>query len=371
MKNLGLYIHVPFCIRKCNYCDFYSINATDANIAHYITNVKAAIENWSGKLRDRTIDTIYFGGGTPSILETKGLLEIAESIFDNFKIATDAEITAEVNPITTERINFADLRSAGFNRISIGMQSSDNDELLALGRLHSTSEVDKTIDSVIKGGITNFSLDVMLGIPLQTPDSLNSTLDYCIKSGASHISTYMLKIEKGTPFYNMQNTIAFADDDTQADFYEQTVCTLKSAGFRHYEISNFCKDDRISRHNMKYWELEDYLGVGPSAHSMVGNKRFFYPKDIDAFSEESIIFESEGKSKEEFIMLSLRTDSGLNFKKYRDFFGEDIPDEMLKEAILLSKHGLVIINSSNIALTEKGFLLSNTIISRILSKGIG
>ena len=370
MKKLGLYIHVPFCIKKCNYCDFYSVKATDETLSHYIESVENLIKQWSFELYDYTVGTIYFGGGTPSILETKGLLRITDSILGNFKIAENPEITAEVNPITTENIDFRNLHNIGFNRISVGMQSSDDKELAALGRLHGISEVDSTINSIVKGGITNFSLDVMLGIPLQTSDSLNNTLEYCINSGASHISTYMLKIEKGTPFYNMQKEISFSDDDVQADFFEQTAHKLKSAGFRHYEISNFCRDDKISRHNMKYWELDDYLGIGPSAHSMIKGKRFYYPKDLNSFGSSDVIYESDAKSKEEFIMLSLRTDLGLNFKKYKNLFGKNISENVLKEARLLSKHGLINIDDNRISLTERGFLLSNTIITRLLSKEI-
>lgn len=368
MKKLGLYIHVPFCIRKCNYCDFYSVKATDENILHYIESVENLIKKWSFELYDYTVDTIYFGGGTPSILETKGLLRITESILGNFKIAENPEITAEVNPITTENIDFRNLHDIGFNRISVGMQSSDDKELAALGRLHGINEVDSTINSIVKGGITNFSLDVMLGIPLQTSDSLNNTLEYCINSGASHISTYMLKIEKGTPFYNMKNDIVFSDDDIQADFFEQTAHKLKFNGFRHYEISNFCRNDRISRHNMKYWELDDYLGIGPSAHSMIKDKRFYYPKDLNSFGCADVVYESDAKSKEEFIMLSLRTDSGLSFEKFKVLFGESISESLLREADLLSKHNLLDIDENRIALTERGFLLSNTIITRLLSK---
>ncbi len=370
MKELGLYIHVPFCIQKCNYCDFYSISAGDASIKEYIRRTKECLEMWSEEFRDRTIDTIYFGGGTPSILETQGLLEISECIQKHFNVSQEAEVTAEVNPITTENIDFFSLKSNGFNRISVGMQSTDNNELRMLGRLHGTKEVDRTINAILKGGIDNFSLDVMLGIPLQTPESLTTTLDYCINSGASHISTYMLKIEKGTPFHKMRDHLPFADDDCQADLYEQTANTLKSAGFRHYEISNFCKNDRISRHNMKYWMLEDYLGIGPSAHSMIDNKRFYYPKSLADFRFNNTIYESDAKTKEEFVMLSLRTDKGLEPKKFRELFGTDIPNHLINEAKKLSVYNLIDITPDRIRLTEQGFLLSNTIISRLLSTEI-
>ncbi len=368
--SLGLYIHVPFCEKKCNYCSFYSVAKNDESMDRYVADMKKALSYWSVNFHNRSVDTVYFGGGTPSVLGTKRLLDILSSVTKNFNVSNNSEISLEINPFSQGELSFYELEKSGINRVSMGMQSIITEELKALGRLHTHDDVLKTINSLNDAGIDNFSLDVMQGIPFQTFDSLRKTLEFCVNSGATHISTYMLKIEKDTPFYANKNKLVFPDEDTTADYYELTAEYLKSAGLRHYEISNFCKDDKISRHNMKYWELEDYLGLGPSAHSLIDNKRFYYPSDFDAFSRGETIFESEGKTPEEYIMLSLRTDKGLNFKKYNELFNTPLPHTVICEAEKLKKLNLLSISDESIVLSEKGYLLSNSIIAQLLSKGI-
>ncbi len=370
MNTVGLYIHIPFCVRKCNYCDFYSVKSDEILMEEYVAELNKSFKRWSEKISGRLVDTVYFGGGTPSVLGTERINRILQSVYDNFNVTSDCEITIEVNPNSTEIIDFNSLRLNGVNRISMGLQSADDEELKLLGRLHSLSDVKKTIDSIHKSGINNFSLDVMLGIPLQTFDSLDKTLDFCIESGATHISTYMLKIEENTPFYYNKNKLTFADDDLQADLYEFTSRTLNDNGFRHYEISNFCKDNLVSRHNMKYWLLDDYIGIGPSAHSLIDNKRFYYPRSIQDFYEDNLIFESEGHTPEEFIMLSLRTDIGFKFKKYKELFNLTPTESLISEAKSLEKLGLIIVTDDYLRLTEKGFLLSNSVITRLLNTEI-
>lgn len=369
-SSIGLYIHIPFCAKKCNYCNFYSIPAGVSMYDEYVDILQRSIAEWAGRLTDRCVDTVYFGGGTPSQLGTKRLLRILNSVTQSFSLAENSEITAEINPFSQDELDFRELKKSGFNRFSIGMQSIIPEELRILGRLHKDEDVKKTIENLSNAGIDNFSLDVMQGIPLQTPESLRKTLEFCVNSGASHISTYMLKIEKGTPFYKNAENLVFPDDDTAADYYELTCEYLKSYSFRHYEISNFCKDDKISRHNMKYWELEDYLGIGPSAHSLIDGKRFYYPADLDSFSKGEILFESEGKTPEEFVMLSLRTDRGLSFQKFKELFNTSLPQHLLAEAEKLKKLDLLNMTEDCILLTEKGYLLSNIIIAKLISKGI-
>ncbi|MBQ4105546.1 MAG: radical SAM family heme chaperone HemW [Clostridia bacterium] len=371
MDTIGLYIHIPFCAKKCNYCDFYSMNATEAHYSEYINTLIKSFAFWSGKLKNRKVDTVYIGGGTPSLLGTDRLLVLLDSIYSCFNVTSGAEITIEVNPNSTDSLAFSSLKNSGVNRISIGLQSANDDELRILGRLHTLADVCSSIDSIKKAGIDNYSLDVMMGIPLQTMDSLNRTLEFCVNAETKHISTYILKIEKNTLFYKNSDKYVFADEDTQADMYEHTCKFLSQNGFRHYEISNFCIDDKISKHNMKYWSLDDYVGIGPSAHSMLNGKRFYYPKSIQEFKDNKFIFESEGKTPEEYLMLSLRTDLGFDFKKCKELFGLSVTDELLSEAKKLEKLGLLRILNDSIILTEQGFLVSNSVIGLLLSKGIG
>ncbi|MBE6737124.1 MAG: radical SAM family heme chaperone HemW [Ruminococcaceae bacterium] len=369
MKQLGLYIHIPFCVRKCNYCDFYSVEINHESIDKYISNTLNALEYWKNKIDNNIIvDTIYFGGGTPSVLSDSQILILLEGIYNNFKIANNPEITIEVNPKSVTKLNLKSLKHNGINRISMGLQSSIDEELIILGRLHTKYDAQKAIDYINKSGIFNYSLDVMTGIPLQTIESLNKTIDFCINNKAPHISTYMLKIEKNTPFYENKDKYPFASEDTQADYYEFISKKLSDNGYRHYEISNFCKNDLISRHNTKYWLLEDYLGIGPSAHSMINGKRFYYPRSLKEFTPDNIIFESEGKTAYEYIMLSLRTDFGF---KYDNYFKEHnkIPSKRFMNTIkILSEAGFIICNQDGFKLTDKGFLLSNSIISILLDE---
>ncbi len=370
MSNMGLYIHIPFCIKKCNYCDFYSLSANENMYDEYVSDLLDNIKYWSNKLKNRTIDSVYFGGGTPSVFGTERLLRILSAVSEGFNLSDDTEITIEFNPASNIKLDFNLLRKYSVNRISMGLQSSSDEELKLLGRAHTLADAEITIEKIKSAGFDNFSLDVMLGIPLQTIESLKNTLDFCIKSNAKHISTYMLKIEKNTAFYYNRDNLHFADDDLQADMYEFTSNYLIKNGFRHYEISNFCKSNLTSRHNTKYWLLDDYLGLGPSAHSMIDGNRFYYPRDIKDFSIDNIVFESKGKTPDEYIMLSLRTDYGLSFTKYKELFDCQVSPEFMREAQNLEKLRMLNIDGCKIVLTEKGYLVSNAVISRLLSTGI-
>ncbi len=371
MSNIGLYIHIPFCVKKCNYCDFYSISGKEDIYREYIKNVINEIEHWKNKiLTNSIIDTIYIGGGTPSVLGTDLLQILLNDITSKLNVTSDAEVTMEINPNSVSALDLSQLKHSGLNRISMGLQSAKDNELKLLGRQHTIFDTVKAIEQFKRSGIDNYSLDVMLGIPLQTHETLADTLDFCIESNAEHISTYMLKIEENTPFYKNSDNLVFADEDMLADLYEFTCNKLAGHGFRHYEISNFCKNNRISKHNMKYWRLEDYLGIGPSAHSLIDSKRFYYPRDIKRFSYEKILFESSGKTPEEYIMLTLRTDEGFIFKKYQELFNLSASPEFLEKARKFEKLGLLKINDDSIVLNEKGYLVSNSIISELLNTEI-
>lgn len=365
-NSLGLYIHIPFCDGKCNYCDFFSFKATEDIIDNYVETLKDKIIYWSDKLSDKIVDTIYFGGGTPSVLGTYRLIDILNTVHNSFRIAPNCEFTLEANPSSAININFSELKSAGINRVSLGMQSSNDTELILLGRRHTKEDVINTINLIRKSGIENISLDVMLGIPNQTSKSLKDTLDFCISQNVQHISTYLLTIESETVFGKNSDKYNFADDDMQAELYQLTSEHLKQNGYYHYEISNFCKDNLYSRHNMRYWQLKDYLGLGPSAHSLIDGKRFYYPRSIEDFKLNNIIDDGAGGTEEEYIMLMLRTAQGVNMDNFKDYFGK-LPDMDLRNKVkLFEKHGYIISDDNSIRLTEKGFLMSNTIIAELI-----
>lgn len=364
-EKLRLYIHIPFCKSKCAYCDFFSGKADEKAYDEYVMQLKDKIEYWS-KRTDKTLSSVYFGGGTPSVLGDNRLCEVLEFIKQKFSVDNNAEITVEVNPESGKSLDFEKLYKCGFNRISVGMQSSDEKELKLLGRIHSTDDVRQTIYNAKNEGISNISLDLMLGIPCQTEQSLKSSIDFCAELGVTHISSYILKIEEGTPFYINRNKYDFADDDKQAELYLYAVDYLNRFGYKQYEISNFAKSGFESKHNTGYWKLDEYIGIGPSAHSFFEGKRFFYERDMQSFNDNVITADGTGGDEEEFIMLSLRLAQGLDFDEYKKRFGREIPESLIKSADKYIKAGLMKKSENSIAFTPKGFLVSNAIISELI-----
>lgn len=342
MSN-GLYFHIPFCRSKCPYCDFYSVKYEKELAEKYTGRLCAEIKKYSG-----SFDTIYFGGGTPSILEPELIGKIIHASKTQFNISKDCEITIECNPSKNLEKDFEKYAEFCVNRISIGMQSARNEERFALGRAAGQAEVAKAVNDARKAGITNISLDVMLGTPKQSLDSLDETFAFIDRMNVTHISAYMLKIEKNTKFFEIQDKLALPDEDTVCNMYLKTIKALKNLGFEQYEISNFAKPGYESRHNLKYWELDEYLGIGASAHSLWGGKRFYYDKDFN------IIYDGIGGTEEEKIMLGLRLSKGIDKslikKDYRNFI----------------KMGLLGENNDNIFLTPEGMLVSNTVISELI-----
>ena len=365
MNPIGLYIHIPFCDGKCAYCSFFSCRAVSSELSEYTTHLLDSIRDWGRKL-DRPVDTVYFGGGTPSLLGHERLISLLECIRDSFSVTDDAEITVEVNPTSTGDLDFAAMCKAGINRLSIGMQSADDKELKSLGRRHDLNAVIRTAESAKAGGFDNISLDVMLAIPGQTMVSLDQTLAFCADQQVRHVSCYILKIEEGTRFYRDKDKLALFGDDEQAAFYEHTVGVLARYGYRQYEISNFAEPGYEGRHNLHYWHDEEYLGLGPSAHSFIDGRRFYYDSDFQRFYDGETVFESIGGSSDEYIMLALRLNEGLIFEQYRERFGADISEKLIRAAMELQKNGLCRVSHEAISLTTKGFLVSNAIIGYLL-----
>ncbi len=357
---LGLYIHIPFCEKKCNYCDFYSAFYNKDTLNVYLSALKGEIKKWGGKLH-RPIDTIYIGGGTPSLLGEQ-ILSLAECIKQNFTVLEHAEFTVEVNPSSSvEFLSYA--KQAGVNRLSIGVQSGCDETLKILGRTHTTDDAKKTVEKARKLGFDNISVDLMIALPNSNLQTLKGDIDFMLSLCPEHISAYILKIEPNTAFAKKYDTLNLPDDDESAEQYLYMCETLTKKGYNHYEISNFAAYDKFSRHNMKYWECQDYLGIGPAAHSCVDGKRFYYPRDLQGFIKNpQAIPDGDSGSKEEKLMLGLRLSKGVDLS---EIYGE-IPENIKSKIHLLQKAGYIKADLPRISLTDSGMLISNSIITELL-----
>ncbi len=365
--KLGLYIHVPFCISKCDYCDFYSLDYSKENAEKYVEKIISELNRWGAILRCPA-DTLYFGGGTPSLLSAKQISRIIEAAKKNFVLEA-AEITLEVNPKEDLRQFFIEVKNAGVNRISVGFQSGVDRELCALSRRHKLSDALRTVEDIKAAGIENFSLDLMLGIPYQTNDSLRKSLEIMTSLEPAHISAYLLSVEKGTPFYKKRDSLDIADDETAEEYYLETCNFLKEKGFERYEISNFCKSGKVSRHNLKYWQGADYLGLGPAAHSRIGDKRFYYDKNLEQYLlNPKEIFEGVAGDFEEQFMLNLRLSSGICFEEIAHKYNGLNYMAAKNKADLFVKGGLMKKENNIYSLTDKGALVSNTVILELLEE---
>ncbi len=365
MKNIGLYLHIPFCRSKCPYCDFYSFSGKDNQKDEYTKVLNNRILSSISALQCKG-DTLYIGGGTPSVLGADNLATLVNICKSDF-LTDSAEITVECNPNGLNEDFFKALYDCGVNRVSMGLQSAIDSERRILGRLSDRNQVENAVKMAQRAGFSNITLDVMLGIPNQTEKSLNETLDFCTSLGIPHISAYMLKLEENTHFYKNQHKYNFPDDDLTADLYLQMCETLESNGIMQYEISNFSKYGFESKHNLKYWNDEEYLGLGPSAHSFLNGKRFYFDRDFDKFMNGcSPIPDGLGGDFTEYAMLNLRLCEGLQNQKVFKRFGHSIPNEMYEKSKIFIDNGYMISNESGLALTRKGFLMSNTILSSIL-----
>ena len=360
---IGLYLHIPFCRRKCPYCDFYSVSGDTAAFDAYTEALCRRIRSYAEKL-SMPADTLYLGGGTPSILGAERLVRLAAVARKYFGL-NHAEITLEVNP-EKQDIDFAALRKGGFNRISIGLQSANDNELRQLGRLHDVQQAVRCIAQAKAAGFTNLSLDLMIATPEQTKDSLRRSIDFCAEQGAAHISAYLLKVEPNTPYARRRDTAFLCDDERQAELYLLAVEQLKSYGYRQYEISNFAKEGFEGRHNLKYWHDEEYLGLGPSAHSFIGGRRFYYDRSFDSFYQDITTPDGSGGDAEEFLLLGLRLCEGVTHERYRRRFGTDIPPSVIQQAQRLLPTGYLTLTPEGIALTPQGFLVSNAVIAFLL-----
>ena len=372
---LGLYIHIPFCKSKCAYCDFYSLPRSEDRMDDYTDALCAHLAETAPFASDRLVDTVYFGGGTPSYLGVKRLEKILKVILKKYKVAKDAEITLEANPDSAgDWKALRSLRKCGFNRLSLGMQSADDAELAEIGRVHTMAQVTDAVEAARKAKFENLSLDLIYGLPRQTAERWQASLSAAADLGPEHLSCYGLKVEEGTPLFARRDTAGLPGDEAQADMYLYTVEFLRAHGYEQYEVSNFAKPGFASRHNLKYWTLGEYAGFGPGAHSDFGGVRYAYEKDLEGYirgvrSHAPMLAESERipplDRDTEWIMLGLRTAAGLDPKvfenRFRRRFSCFLPflDQCVRAGYAEEADG-------RWHLTPRGFLVSNQIIGGML-----
>ena len=382
MKEIGIYVHIPFCKKKCKYCDFISFENTDlineyiGSVLNNIDNIdKILLENNIGKLpEDLIIDTIYIGGGTPSFISSKYILEIINKLKDKFVIKNNAEITIEVNPGTITREKLTDYYNSGINRLSIGLQSAKNEILKTIGRIHTFEDFLYTYNLARSIGFDNISVDLMLGLPNQTIDDMISSLNEIIKLNPEHISLYSLILEEETELKKEidLDSLKLPDEEIERKMYHKTKEILEGKNYIHYEISNFAKPGFYSRHNINCWEQHEYLGFGLASHSYLNNIRFKnlenLPKYIAKNSKQ--VYNKYGKICEmqsqkdkikEYMMLGFRKIEGINLKEFKQKFDIDLKNYFSKEIEKLKNQELIEENQEYIKLSKKGLDFANLV----------
>ena len=372
MKKLGIYLHIPFCGSKCHYCDFCSFpNQSENTKQAYCDALCAQMKRYAPLAADYEVDTVYFGGGTPTALPAEMLCALLDQVKQLFCVAKDAEITAECNPATANAAYFSAMRKAGFNRLSIGAQSMHESELRLLGRAHTVEDFRATVQLARAAGFENISADLMYGIPEQTRQSLAESVGALCEIGVEHISAYGLKIEEGTPFFQKKDTLNLPDDDEVAAMYEDTVASLAAHGLVRYEISNFARAGYESRHNLKYWECDEYLGFGVAAYSCFAGRRFGISRDFGAYLDTREDFEenepiSSHEQMTEYVMLGLRLEKGIDKRAFVSRFGVEFDAVYGARLAPYIGSGFVLDSAENCRFTTSGFLVSNTILSEVL-----
>ncbi|MDR1094227.1 MAG: coproporphyrinogen III oxidase family protein [Clostridiales bacterium] len=425
---LGIYIHIPFCVSKCAYCDFYSLPCCnrETDMRTYVERLCRDIQKYAPRFQNRTVDTVYFGGGTPTVLYESAIFGILRAVSDNFSVSSP-EITSEANPesLTLEKAH--ELKAVGVNRISVGLQAADDGLLKILGRVHTVSDYLRAIENLRAAGFENIGADVMLGLPGQTLRRVEDTLKLLHKQNIPHISAYALKLEKGTPLYRAQSTVHsaqlkdkdnaqctmrnaqlkdnaecriynaqikeksetvdcalctvdykvdcglctvrcknpllnFPDDDATADQYDLVYDTLTANGFRRYEVSNFARPGFECRHNLKYWTMGDYLGLGAAAHSFYGGARYANSRSLNYRTQKTPQTPADGLN--DAIMLNLRTERGIDAQLLKQAYGRDLLSE--PTVLDLIKKGFLILNGARLAVAPDKFYVMNSIIAQLL-----
>ncbi len=380
-KRLGIYIHIPFCLSKCAYCDFNSAPAPDGScVTRYVNALIAHMERYRVGAKAYEPDTVFIGGGTPTSIPMDELIRLVKAVKRNFKLTKNVEFSIEANPATVTKEGLARLRRLGVNRLSFGLQSAHENELKVLSRLHSRQDFARSYKMARAAGFDNINIDLMFGIPYQTMESLMHTLHFVTRLGPEHISLYDLKIEPGTKFYRDYDQIApfLPDEDTEADMYLSAIEYLRNMGYYQYEISNFARPGRMCMHNLKYWNCEEYLGFGVSAHSYFNGNRFAFTPDREKYcraievpgSPIRLTVENEAVEERErlgeYIMLRFRLTEGLDTREFIRRFGASFDALYGHKLSRFIKGGYMTYQGGRYALTPQGMFVSNYILSEIL-----
>ncbi len=363
----GLYIHIPFCVKKCKYCDFTSYTNCGEKVEEYLNALFREMSGYKGE----GVDTVFIGGGTPSILSGEQIEALMTNIRKNFNLTHDCEISMEVNPGTLNADKIRAMYDGGINRVSVGVQSFNDDELNAIGRIHTADVAYNNILQLGEAGFRNINIDIMSAIPLQTKETLLETLKRAVSLPITHISAYSLILEEGTPLKNEYENSKFTlpTDDEDREMYAITVDFLKRHGFLRYEISNFAKEGYECKHNLKYWQCNEYIGLGVSAHSYIGNKRFSNTNNLQEYingAKRDIIILKEHDKISEFMIMGLRTQKGISENEFKNRFGKDLKDIFITEIEKFTKLGLLKFNNGYYSLTDRGFDISNSIMSEFI-----
>lgn len=375
LNVLGIYIHIPFCKSKCDYCDFYSLPGREEQMARYHRALMLHLRSLIPEMKKYSIDTIYFGGGTPSFYGEKRLKEILTLLQRHFPVSRFAEITLECNPDSVSASMLSQLRKAGVNRVSLGMQSADSTQLQCIHRVHTPAQTEQAVQSIRAAGIRNLSLDLIYGLPGQDMESWLESLRRAIALAPEHISCYGLKVEPDTPLAERVDAgEELPDGDLQADMYLAAVDMLRKAGYYQYEISNFAKKGMESRHNLKYWMGQEYIGLGPGAHSFFNGQRYAYRRDLEAYISrlentqgilEDIHPIDAAEAAREYLLLRMRTIYGIEEWEYRRKFGLNF-EPIARKLEFLEQYRWTEQTGHRWHFTPAGFLLSNTLILELL-----
>ena len=375
-KTLGIYLHIPFCRSKCAYCDFYSLPCREGSMERYCAALRTHLTETAPRAKGRVVDTVYIGGGTPSVLEDRQIAGLLDTVKRRYRLSQDCEITMEANPDSVTPQLLHTVRRAGVNRLSLGVQCADDRILKLLRRPHTFAQARQAVETARQAGIRNLSLDLIYGLPGQDMQRWQETVERSLALSPEHLSCYGLQIEEGTWLYDHQSGLDIPDDDQQADLYLWTVERLAQAGYNQYEISNFARPGRESRHNLRYWRMEEYIGFGPGAHSDFGGRRYSFVRDLDAYMDAveqggTLVDEDqeigEAERCNEYIMLSLRTWEGFDPDAYsRRYHMDARPLIRLLEGY--RDRGLAANTQGRWHFTPEGFLISNTLLVELLEE---
>jgi len=373
---LSLYLHIPFCVRKCYYCGFYSTRYSPQLALSYVSALRLEAARHKKDFSGAVFDSVYVGGGTPTALSREQLTSVLSIIHENFRLSPDVEFTVEANPNTVDEGGISSLRAHGVNRLSIGVQSFSDRVLQTLGRAHTAAQAEEAFGTARAAGFQNVGIDLIYGVPGQSQDDWASSLHRALALKAEHISTYCLSLDEGSQFMREAEAgkLELPDDDAAAGMYELALRALTGAGYRHYEISNFSLPGYECRHNMNYWERGEYLGLGPGAWSFISGTRYHAVADVHEYSRRlsqglSIVEDSEtamsGRAAEEAIMLGLRTARGVDLRKYEREFGPEASRHLEACIATLRDSGLVYVRDGRLMLTARGVLLSDEALARL------